>query len=109
MKVVRIPQRPGVDPRTSKSLLAWLPRVDAIVVIGSPQHVDLRDVIRYCHQQLTPALQITTAEELESAWFDDVDSVGLLAFPATPIKSIDQIQRKLQTMGRASNKESISC
>ena len=84
--------------RRQTALQELLGRVDAVVVVGGRNSNNTRRLVQLCHDQLKPALHVESAEELDPAWFTDVETVGLTAGTSTLDETIDAVHKKLERM-----------
>lgn len=72
-------------------------RVDRMVVVGGKNSGNTHRLAAIC-RQYAPTLHIETAAELESAWFNGVEKVGVTAGASTPewiVKEVVEAIRKL--------------
>ncbi|MEO1972807.1 MAG: hypothetical protein ABGX07_14705 [Pirellulaceae bacterium] len=58
-----------------------------------------RQLVRLCHEHLTPALHVEGADELEPEWFADVEPVGLTAGTSTLDSTIEEVHQALVRIG----------
>jgi 4-hydroxy-3-methylbut-2-en-1-yl diphosphate reductase len=84
--------------RRQSALQELLGRVDAVVIVGGRNSNNTRRLVQLCHDHLKPALHVESAEELDRAWFSDVEVVGLTAGTSTLDETIDAVQKKLERM-----------
>ncbi len=84
--------------RRQAALLELLGRVDAVVVVGGSNSNNTRRLVQLCHEHLKPALHVESADQLDPAWFSDVETVGLTAGTSTLDETIDAVERALQNM-----------
>ena len=84
--------------RRQSALQELLGRVDAVVVVGGRNSNNTRRLVQLCHDQLKPALHVESAEELDPAWFTDVETVGLTAGTSTLDETIDAVEKRLERM-----------
>jgi 4-hydroxy-3-methylbut-2-en-1-yl diphosphate reductase len=82
-----------------RAMLELVARVDAVVVVGGRNSNNTRQLVRLCHDRLTPVLHVEHAGELEPEWFDDVAVVGLTAGTSTLDSTIDAVHQALVTLG----------
>jgi 4-hydroxy-3-methylbut-2-enyl diphosphate reductase len=87
-----------------RAILGLLNRVDAVVVVGGRNSNNTRQLVRLCQENLTPALHIECADELEPMWFDDVETVGLTAGTSTLDSTIDEVYEALVRIGSGRQK-----
>lgn len=79
-----------------QSLLDLVRRVDAVVVVGGRNSNNTRWLVRLCETHRTPALHVESADDLDPAWFDGVETVGLTAGTSTLDETIDEVHRALE-------------
>ena len=72
--------------------------VDVMVVVGGRKSANTRHLKEVCEEQGTRAHHIEGADELEAAWFEGVERVGLTAGASTPDYSIDEVERRIKEM-----------
>jgi len=82
-----------------RAMLELLTRVDAVVVVGGRNSNNTHQLVRLCHENLTPALHVERADELESEWFADVETVGLTAGTSTLESTINEVHEALVRIG----------
>lgn len=82
--------------RRQTALLELLHRVDAVVVVGGSNSNNTRRLVQLCHEHLTPALHVESANELDPHWFRDVATVGLTAGTSTLDETIDAVEKVLE-------------
>ena len=74
-------------------------RVDAVVVVGGANSNNTRRLVALCKAQGVPAYHVQEATDLQSAWFDGCDAVGLTAGTSTTDAKIDEVFEALASMG----------
>lgn len=82
-----------------QAILELVSRVDAVVVVGGHNSNNTRQLVRLCHEHLTPALHVEGADELEPEWFADVETVGLTAGTSTLDSTIEEVHQALVQIG----------
>lgn len=75
--------------------------VDVMVVVGGRKSANTRHLKEVCEEQGTRAYHIEGPAELEAAWFQGVNRIGLTAGASTPDYSIDQVEARLRELLRA--------
>lgn len=70
-------------------------QVDAVVVVGGRNSNNTRRLMRRCLERYTPAVQVEGADDLDAAWFDGVETVGLTAGTSTLDEAIDEVHEAL--------------
>ena len=64
--------------------------VESMVVVGGRDSSNTHQLVRVC-SEVCPTHHIVTADELDEAWFDSVDVVGLAAGASTREHDIDEV------------------
>lgn len=72
-----------------------LPRVDALVVVGGRNSRNTAELAVAARAQGLPAWHVTSAAELDPAWFAGVERVGLTAGTSTLDETIEEVYRAL--------------
>lgn len=75
---------------------------EAIVVVGGPDSNNTRKLTELARERGRPAFQVAHADELRAEWFDGIRVVGLTAGTSTPDDIVQEVQRRLETLGDAS-------
>jgi (E)-4-hydroxy-3-methyl-but-2-enyl pyrophosphate reductase len=75
-------------------LLAHDPEVDLIVVIGGKKSANTKHLWEICRES-KPSYLVQGADDLDAAWFRDVDVVGLTAGASTPDYVIDEVEARI--------------
>lgn len=73
--------------------------VNVMIVVGGKNSANTRKLAGIC-SELTETHLIETADELEKAWFDGVETAGLTAGASTPDWIIEEVDRKMSDMGK---------
>ncbi|MBI5947757.1 MAG: 4-hydroxy-3-methylbut-2-enyl diphosphate reductase [Chloroflexi bacterium] len=73
-------------------------QVDVMVVVGGRKSANTRHLREVCEEQGTPAYHIEGPAELEAAWFQGVQRIGLTAGASTPDYSIDEVEARIRAM-----------
>ena len=81
-----------------ESAAALAATVDVMVVVGGKKSANTRHLKEVCEEQGTRAHHIEGADELEAAWFEGVERVGLTAGASTPDYSIDEVERRIREL-----------
>ena len=82
-----------------RALLDLVRRVNAVVVVGGRNSNNTRWLVHVCHEHGTPAFHVESAADLDPAWFNDVETVGLTAGTSTLDETIDEVYRALERIG----------
>ena len=78
------------------------PQVDIVIVVGSPSSSNsnrLRDVSQ---KYGTPSYMVDHADELQAAWFEGKQRIGLTAGASAPDILVHQVITRLRTLGAVS-------
>jgi 4-hydroxy-3-methylbut-2-enyl diphosphate reductase len=70
-------------------------QVEVVLVIGGRKSANTRRLCQLCQEQGVPAYQIETADEIEAAWLEGKESIGLTAGASTPDWIIEEVARRL--------------
>jgi 4-hydroxy-3-methylbut-2-enyl diphosphate reductase len=70
-------------------------RVDAVVVVGGRHSNNTRQLVRFCEEHRTAVLHVERADELDPAWFANVETVGLTAGTSTLDSTINEVEQAL--------------
>lgn len=81
------------------AVLELLPRVDALVVVGSRNSNNTRQLVALAHSRGLPCIHVQTVDELDETAFDGVHVVGLTAGTSTPDDTIDAVEARLRNLG----------
>ena len=86
------------DPtkRRQRAMIELLGQVDAVVVVGGRNSNNTLRLVQLCHERLKPVLHVESAAELDSRWFDDVETVGLTAGTSTLDETVHEVQQALE-------------
>lgn len=77
------------------------PTVDVMIVVGGKKSANTRHLREVCEEQGTRAYQIEGADEIEPAWFDGVQRIGLTAGASTPDYSVDEVEARIRAITAA--------
>lgn len=70
-------------------------QVDCMIVIGGFNSANTRRLAEICTEIQPRTYHIETAEEIDSTWFQGVDTVGVTAGASTPKWIIDEVMERL--------------
>ena len=70
--------------------------VDCMIVIGGYNSANTKRLAEVCAELQPRTHQIETAQEINSAWFDGVDKVGVTAGASTPKWLIDEVIERIK-------------
>lgn len=77
--------------------LATDPAVGLILVIGGTKSANTRHLWEIC-QRTKPSYLIQGASDLDPAWFEDVDLVGITAGASTPDYVVDEVEAAIRVL-----------
>jgi 4-hydroxy-3-methylbut-2-enyl diphosphate reductase len=66
------------------SILDLAPRMDLMIVVGSPTSANSQRLAQISQKSGTPAYLIDNASEIKSWWLEGVESLGITAGASTP-------------------------
>ena len=72
--------------------------VDVMVVIGGRESANTRHLAEICEEQGVETHHIETREELNPAWFEDKEAVGVTAGASTPDFVIDDVEAAIRDL-----------
>ncbi len=75
-------------------------KVDAVVVIGGRNSSNTTRLHEICKQYCEKSFHIERLEEINPAWFDGCESVGITAGASTPEKQIIEVETYLLQLGK---------
>jgi 4-hydroxy-3-methylbut-2-enyl diphosphate reductase len=78
-------------------------RADVVVVIGGAHSNNTHELARTCAQHCRRVHRVQTAEDLNSAWFHDAETVGITAGTSTPDQIIDEVEMWLRQFAEGQN------
>jgi (E)-4-hydroxy-3-methyl-but-2-enyl pyrophosphate reductase len=82
--------------RRQRAMLDLLDRVDAVVVVGGRHSNNSVRLVQICRRHQGRVLHVEGADDLEPAWFDGVNTVGLSAGTSTLDETIDAVHQALE-------------
>jgi len=74
------------------------PRIGAIVVIGGQRSANTRHLWEIC-RRYKPSYLVQGVGDLDPAWFEGIDRVGLTAGASTPDYVVDEVEAALAALG----------
>jgi 4-hydroxy-3-methylbut-2-enyl diphosphate reductase len=80
------------------SLDTLLDRVDAMVVVGGRNSNNTRELVARCRDQGVPTVHVRNSADLDPAWFDGYEIVGLTAGTSTLESTIAEVHEALLAM-----------
>jgi 4-hydroxy-3-methylbut-2-enyl diphosphate reductase len=81
-----------------RSLERLLEEADAMVVVGGRNSNNTRELVHLCQERRVPAFHIQGPEDLNPAWFEDFETIGLTAGTSTLDQTIELVHQALQRM-----------
>jgi 4-hydroxy-3-methylbut-2-en-1-yl diphosphate reductase len=75
------------------------PAVDIVIVVGSPTSSNSNRLRELAQRLGTPAYMVDSAADLDPAWFDGRQRVGLTAGASAPDLLVQQVTQRLREMG----------
>ena len=78
-------------------VLAHDPEVDVIVVIGGKKSANTKHLWEIC-REMKPAYLVQGGADVDPAWFDGVQVVGVTAGSSTPDYVIDEVEARIAAM-----------
>ncbi len=78
-----------------RALERLLERVEAMVVVGGRNSNNTKELVSLCRERGVPAIHVQDASELDPAWFDPFETVGLTAGTSTLDATIEEVERTL--------------
>ncbi|HET7635662.1 MAG TPA: 4-hydroxy-3-methylbut-2-enyl diphosphate reductase [Burkholderiales bacterium] len=79
--------------------------VDLLLVVGARNSSNSNRLREVGESQGVPAYLIEDASELNAAWFDGVDKVGITAGASTPEVLVEAVREKLMSLGAVTARE----
>ncbi len=78
-----------------------MPQIDALLVIGGHGSSNTTRLAELGRARGLPTYHIETAAEISPAWFDGVDTLGVVSGASTPTWIIEAVMLRLQELGGA--------
>jgi 4-hydroxy-3-methylbut-2-enyl diphosphate reductase len=78
------------------------PLVDVVIVVGSPTSSNSNRLRELADRLGTPAYMVDSAADLQEAWFDGAQKVGLTAGASAPDVLVQEVIARLRTLGAVS-------
>jgi 4-hydroxy-3-methylbut-2-en-1-yl diphosphate reductase len=92
-----------------RSLAELLPLVEAVVVVGGKNSNNTRELVRRVQDFGLPGYHVVGPDDLEAAWFDDIETIGLTAGTSTLDETIDAVEHRMKYLSRASTSHAVRC
>jgi 4-hydroxy-3-methylbut-2-enyl diphosphate reductase len=81
-----------------KSLEDLLEQAEAVVVVGGRNSNNTRELVARCREKGIPAFHVQGAADLDPAWFEGVETVGLTAGTSTLDETIEEVYQALHRL-----------
>ena len=91
---IRAPRKEDICYATSNRQWAvkeMLPEIDLLLVIGSANSSNSNRLVETARALGTPAYLIDDESEIESAWLDDIETVGITSGASAPEKLVNRV------------------
>ncbi|CAN5243784.1 4-hydroxy-3-methylbut-2-enyl diphosphate reductase [soil metagenome] len=91
---IRAPRKEDICYATSNRQWAvkeMLPEIDLLLVIGSANSSNSNRLVETARALRTPAYLIDDESEIDSAWLDDVETVGITSGASAPEKLVNRV------------------
>lgn len=82
-------------------------KCDTVVVIGGRNSNNTRQLVETARRLGASAIQVETAQELESAWFDSSENTGVTAGTSTLDETVRDVVARLEQIASEQNKPSL--
>jgi 4-hydroxy-3-methylbut-2-enyl diphosphate reductase len=90
-----------------RALNRLLDQVEIMVVVGGRNSNNTRELVALCEERGVSAHHVQSASDLESRWFEGIDTVGLTAGTSTLDSTIDEVYSALLSMSVSRSAESV--
>ena len=80
---------------------------DVMIIIGSYTSANSKRLTQLSLEMNKRSFQVTSSDELDSAWFEDCETVGISAGASTPDETIEEVIQKIKEIGQVTEKEEI--
>ncbi len=74
-------------------------RVGLMIVVGGKNSANTKRLAEICRDIQPKTQHIEVASEIDAAWFDGVESVGITAGASTPSWVIDEVVKRVEEFG----------
>jgi len=82
--------------------------VDLVIVIGGRESNNTRELVQTCRRYCARVYQVVRPEDLETAWFEETESVGITAGTSTPDSVIDSVENRVRQLSMTPAVNSLS-
>ena len=83
-------------------------QVEAMVVVGGHNSNNTRELVNRCRAQGLPAYHVQSAADLQSAWFEGIETVGLTAGTSTLDETIEEVYDELLHLGAGATQRGLT-
>ena len=80
---------------------------DVMIIIGSYTSANSKRLTQLSLERNKRSFQVTSSGELDSAWFEDCETVGISAGASTPDETIEEVIKRIKEIGQVTEKEEI--
>ena len=80
---------------------------DVMIIIGSYTRANSKRLTQLSLERNKRSFQVTSSDELDSAWFEDCETVGISAGASTPDETIEEVIKKIKEIGQVTEREEI--
>lgn len=82
--------------RRQQAMLDLVKQVDFVVVVGGRNSNNTKRLVQLCQKNDTPAMHVTCADEIDSDWIGDAETIGLTAGTSTLDETINEVEMRLK-------------
>jgi 4-hydroxy-3-methylbut-2-enyl diphosphate reductase len=75
-------------------------KVDAVIVVGGASSNNTRELAATCAKECAKVYHVQNATDLQAAWFDGCETVGITAGTSTLDKTIDEVEAGIHALTR---------
>ena len=76
-------------------------QVRTIVVVGGKNSANTRELVNLARMQGRDAYHIESADELQPAWIEKQERIGLIGGCSTPMDTLIEVKERIEALGRA--------
>jgi 4-hydroxy-3-methylbut-2-enyl diphosphate reductase len=91
----------GATTSMQKTAIELAGEVEAMVVVGGRQSANTAQLTEVCRKVNPKVLQVESASEIDEAWFQGLERVGLSAGASTPDEVIAEVVDRIQRINAA--------
>jgi len=74
-----------------------------VIVIGGAHSNNTRELAATCSRYCARVHHVRTASDLRAEWFAGAEAVGITAGTSTPDAAIDEVELRIQQIGRVAS------